>query len=281
MLPIVAQPLIRLSRGRRGVQCAVLTTVSSLAQLAPHCLRPHVAEFFVMDVDPSYVRELKLDILVRLACESNISIILSELQAYVHDANKAFVSQVIVSIGRCAVSMPSVADSCLRTLLRLVSSPSEAVSAQSIVTLRQLLLQKSVRPHRRLIDTMSAMLGRVRVPLARAALVWIVGEYREYIPKRAPDCLRKLAKTFSDEDNIVKLQILTLSCKLFLSNAKQTALLFKYIVDLCKYDVDFDLRDRARMVRALFFKRRDEQQNQHNDAKDGAEFLHHSKDATS
>jgi vesicle coat complex subunit len=49
----------------------------------------------------------------------------------------------------------------------------------------------------------------------------------EKIPLIAPDCLRKLAKSFADEDESVKHQILNLAVKLYQSNPKQTALLFK------------------------------------------------------
>jgi hypothetical protein len=37
-------------------------------------------------------------------------------------------------------------------------------------------------------------------------------------------------------------------------NPKQTKKLFKYVMDMCKYDLDYDLRDKARLYRALFFK---------------------------
>jgi len=47
------------------------------------------------------------------------------------------------------------------------------------------------------------------------------------IPLLAPDALRQLAKTFTEEDESVKVQILNLAVKLYLSNPEQTALLFK------------------------------------------------------
>lgn len=39
--------------------------------------------------------------------------------------------------------------------------------------------------------------------------------------------LRELAKSFGDEEDIVKLQILNLAAKLYLTNQKQTKLLLK------------------------------------------------------
>ena len=51
----------------------------------------------------------------------------------------------------------------------------------------------------------------------------------------------------------MKLQILTLATKLYLTNPKQTRLLCQYVYNLAKYDSNYDIRDRARLVRAIVF----------------------------
>ena len=35
--------------------------------------------------------------------------------------------------------------------------------------------------------------------MARASILWLLGEYAERVPKIAPDVLRKMAKTFATE----------------------------------------------------------------------------------
>lgn len=35
--------------------------------------------------------------------------------------------------------------------------------------------------------------------MARASILWLLGEYSERVPKVAPDVLRKMAKTFGSE----------------------------------------------------------------------------------
>lgn len=57
--------------------------------------------------------------------------------------------------------------------------------------------------------------------MARASILWLMGEYCERVPKIAPDVLRKMAKTFTVEEDIVKLQIVNLAAKLYLTNSKQ------------------------------------------------------------
>lgn len=57
--------------------------------------------------------------------------------------------------------------------------------------------------------------------MARASILWLIGENCERVPKIAPDVLRKMAKSFTNEDDLVKLQILNLGAKLYLTNSKQ------------------------------------------------------------
>lgn len=61
----------------------------------------------------------------------------------------------------------------------------------------------------------------MQVPMARASILWLIGEYCEHVPKIAPDVLRKMAKSFTNEEDIVKLQVINLAAKLYLTNSKQ------------------------------------------------------------
>lgn len=63
----------------------------------------------------------------------------------------------------------------------------------------------------------------LQVPMARASILWLMGEYCERVPKIAPDVLRKMAKTFTAEEDIVKLQTVNLAAKLYLTNSKQVS----------------------------------------------------------
>jgi AP-3 complex subunit beta len=55
------------------------------------------------------------------------------------------------------------------------------------------------------------------------------------------------------QEDIVKLQAMTLAVKLCLTNPKQTRLLAQYVLTLARYDQNYDLRDRARFLRHLVF----------------------------
>lgn len=98
---------------------------------------------------------------------------------------------------------------------------------------------------------MAKMAEKVTVPMARASILWLIGEYSDRVSKIAPDVLRKMVKTFCDEENVVKLQILNLGVKLYIANPKQVNLLVQYMFSLAKYDQNYDIRDRARFLRTL------------------------------
>ncbi len=97
------------------------------------------------------------------------------------------------------------------------------------------------------------MIEKLTVPMARASILWLIGEYSDRVSKQAPDVLRKMAKTFCEEENVVKPQILNLAAKLYVTNQKQVALLVQYVINLAKYDQNYDIRYRGRFMRALIF----------------------------
>ena len=124
--------------------------------------------------------------------------------------------------------------------------------AESVVVIKK-LLQTQTGDHREIIIHMSKLVDSITVPAARAAILWVLGEYSSRVPKIAPDVLRKMAKTFPSEDPEVKMQILNLALKLCITNPEQTRLLSQYVFNLAKYDQNYDIRDRARFMRAFIF----------------------------
>ncbi len=49
----------------------------------------------------------------------------------------------------------------------------------------------------------------------------------------------------------MKLQTVNLAAKLCIANAKQSKLLCQYVLNLAKYDLNYDIRDRARFLQKL------------------------------
>nr|XP_020659723.1 AP-3 complex subunit beta-1 isoform X2 [Pogona vitticeps] len=247
---IVAKSLVRLLRSNREVQYIVLQNIATMSIQRKGMFDPHLKSFYVRSTDPTMIKTLKLEILTNLANEANISTLLREFQTYVKSQDKQFAAATIQAIGRCATNISEVTDTCLNGLVCLLSNKDEIVVAESVVVIKK-LLQTQPAHHGEIIKRMATLLDNITVPVARASILWLIGEYCERVPKIAPDVLRKMAKSFTAEDDLVKLQILNLGAKLYLTNSKQTKLLTQYILNLGKYDQSYDIRDRTRFIRQL------------------------------
>ncbi|XP_074650639.1 AP-3 complex subunit beta-2-like isoform X2 [Tubulanus polymorphus] len=247
---LVAKALIRLLRSHKEVQYIVLSNIASMSIKRKDLFEPFLKSFYVRSNDPLHTKLLKLEILTNLATETNISTILREFQTYVTSSDRDFAAATIQAIGRCASSIAEITDACLNGLVNLMSNKDEAVVAESVVVIKK-LLQMQPTEHKEIIIHMAKLSDEITVSMARASIFWLIGEYSDRVPKIAPDVLRKAAKNFIQEEDIVKLQILNLAGKLCITNSKQTKLLCQYVFNLAKYDINYDIRDRSRFLRQL------------------------------
>uniref|UniRef100_A0A9J8AY85 AP-3 complex subunit beta n=1 Tax=Cyprinus carpio carpio TaxID=630221 RepID=A0A9J8AY85_CYPCA len=247
---IIAKALVRLMRSHSEVQYVVLQNVATMTIKRRGMFEPYLKSFYIRSTDPTQIKILKLEVLTNLANETNISTILREFQTYIKSMDKDFVAASIQAIGRCATNIGEVRDTCLNGLVQLLSNRDELVVAESVVVIKK-LLQMQPEQHSDIIKHMAKLIDNIQVPMARASILWLIGEYCEHVPKIAPDVLRNMAKTFTNEEDIVKLQIINLAAKLYLTNSKQTKLLTQYVLNLAKYDQNYDIRDRARFIRQL------------------------------
>uniref|UniRef100_A0A665TP96 AP-3 complex subunit beta n=1 Tax=Echeneis naucrates TaxID=173247 RepID=A0A665TP96_ECHNA len=232
---IVTKSLVRLLRSHREVQYIVLQNIATMSIQRKGMFEPFMKSFYVRSTDATHIKTLKVTPTI-----------------YIHSLHqdKAFAAATIQAIGRCATNISEVTDTCLNGLVLLLSNRDETVVAESVVVIKK-LLQTQPTQHSEIIKHMAKLFDNITVPMARASILWLMGEYCERVPKIAPDVLRKMAKTFTAEEDIVKLQTVNLAAKLYLINSKQTKLLTQYILNLGKYDQNYDIRDRTRFIRQL------------------------------
>jgi AP-3 complex subunit beta len=110
---------------------------------------PFLRDFFVKGTDAKFNREIKLEILVRLATPDSIEEILRELQTYCRGNEKDFVCDACTAAARVADARPECADDVLRGLLDLARSHDRdecrsvdaSVVSSALVSIRQLLQQ--------------------------------------------------------------------------------------------------------------------------------------------
>ena len=259
----VGQALLRHTRGHREIQYFMLKNIAAIANERPDIFQKNLKDFYAADSEPPFVRQMKVDIMAAIATEKNSSLILSEFSHYVKDDDKSFVRHTIKAVGRVANRMPSVSDRCLKGLMGLLATGDGGVIAEAILVLRQ-LVQQDTR-HGNILVKVGRMLTKVAEPSARAAIVWIIGEFQSKaeVAKLAPDSLRIIAKSFRKEHPAVKVQAVNLATKLSLREdvTKVQKNLCYYVLELAKYDADYDLRDRTRMLKAMLNRVRAEEKS--------------------
>jgi AP-3 complex subunit beta len=254
----VGRALTRELRNHREIAYVVLCNVAQMCERWPNMFRPELKEFYVRDGDPSFARLLKLKILCRIANRGVAPLILREMETYVRDPDKRFVEAAIRAVGEIAKRIPEVAGRCLSGLMALVRSPDPDVVAAAVVVVRRLL--QTHRGNERAVRRLVGLLDSTSVPAARSSIVWIVGEFQDVLRTESADVLRKLAKGFRGEESEVKMQIVNLAVRLHLARRAddsrdasddRVAQLAAYVLQLAKYDLDYDLRDRSRLLEGL------------------------------
>ncbi|KAH6583714.1 hypothetical protein BASA60_001312 [Batrachochytrium salamandrivorans] len=294
--------LIRLVRYSRENQYAVLMVVLSVCRAIPTPFAEYCRWFVVFDGDVAVVRDLKLEILECIACESNVAFVLSEFKTYVLSSDEMMCVRTIQAWGRLASRLPQVIEESLSTLVALVSETNAMIAGEVIIVLRRLLqLRSDTGVENGLHKTKSTTspgvpkalssnstttlivrqlfqtYGSISVAMAKASVLWLIGQNVASLARVAPDALRVALKTFGKEEVIVKLQTLNLAANVAVCLEVQAMaiamedvtsapgscdecgprvlrivrLCFEYVLELAKYDLDFDVRDRARFLDTL------------------------------
>ncbi|KAM9446764.1 AP-1 complex subunit beta-1 isoform 1-T1 [Clarias gariepinus] len=244
LLKKLAPPLVTLLSAEPELQYVALRNINLIVQKRPEVLKHEMKVFFVKYNDPIYVKLEKLDIMIRLASQANIAQVLAELKEYATEVDVDFVRKAVRAIGRCAIKVEQSAERCVSTLLDLIQTKVNYVVQEAIVVIKD-IFRKYPNKYESVIATLCENLDSLDEPEARAAMIWIVGEYAERIDN-ADELLESFLEGFHDESTQVQLQLLTAIVKLFLKKPTETQELVQQVLSLATQDSDNpDLRDRG------------------------------------
>lgn len=275
-------PLIALLRGAQDIQQIALFNIVSICLSSPADFVRYATHFLVHATDAPPVWELKLEILTLIFphAPSHVKgLILNELEHFSRGSDKALVREAVRAIGRCAQTDSATAPRCLRLLLDQITSLDGTLAAESLTVIRH-LIQQDPAAHVATVVRLAKNLDSATDPLARATIIWLVGEFSGLNGEDniAADVLRILLKDFASESELAKRQIILLGAKVYLHYINRqieetqsgsdgepgtaaprlledddhaVAKLWKYVLLLMRYDTSYDLRDRARLYKAL------------------------------
>lgn len=173
-----------------------LRNIDLLLQKQPDILQKELRVFFCKYNDPPYVKFQKLEIMVRIANDRNVDQLLAELREYALEVDMDFVRRAVKAIGQVAIKIESASEKCVNTLLDLINTKVNYVVQEAIVVIKDIF--RKYPGYEGIIPTLCKCIDELDEPNARAALIWIVGEYAEKI-SNAGDILGGFVDGFNEE----------------------------------------------------------------------------------
>ncbi|KAM1913363.1 hypothetical protein ACFX14_001315 [Malus domestica] len=264
----IIKPLLFVLRSSNASKYVVLCNIQVFAKAIPSLFSPYFEDFFICSSESYQIKALKLDILAYIATDSSISFILKEFQDYIRDPDRRFAADTVAGIGICAQRLPEMANACLEFLLaltrqQLMTGEFGSVDAEADILIQAIMSIKSIiqldpPSHEKVIIQLVRSLTSIRVPAARAMVVWMLGEYNslgDLIPRMLATVLKYLAGCFASEEVETKLQICNTAVKVLLGAKGDDVLTIKmvliYVLELAKCDLNYDVRDRAHFLKKL------------------------------
>ncbi|KAF8556169.1 hypothetical protein OG21DRAFT_1495700 [Imleria badia] len=267
----IVNPLLRIMHVSREVERVVLAYLLIISRAHPQLFSTQYQRFLVRTDDPSQVKRDKIKVMLNLCDVDNHQPLLREFIDCAEDVDDVVVGDSIHAVGRCARVVPSCTPQCLSALMIMIKSRHDIVVSNAVLVLKaliqnQLLVDASApvasQSPRSIISLLARRIDDIKHPQARACVLWLVGQYSaapgvstvvEGVADWAPDVLRKICKSFNAEGPLVRLQALTLAAKLFLLSPtdQRLGLLCRHVLSLGRYDLNYDVRDRTRMLNSL------------------------------
>ncbi|KAJ1504143.1 hypothetical protein HMI54_014830 [Coelomomyces lativittatus] len=240
----ISTALVTMMRKDPEIQYMTLQNIILIISTYPSISLNEVSVFFCLYNDPIYVKLAKLEVMVALANDTNAPQILSELKEYAMEIDVDFVKKAVKYIGRCAIQIPSVAQTCVEILNELIETHISYVLEEVIVVLRD-IFRKYPNKYEYLIERISEYLDEIQDSEAKAAFIWILGQYCDRI-QQACELLLGFTNDLALEPSNVQHALLTASVRLYLHQLPDSATLYKTVIELCTQTIENpDVRDSA------------------------------------
>lgn len=174
---------------------------------------------------------------------------------YASEVDVDFVRKAVRSIGRLAIKIPSSADRAITALLSLIETKVSYVVQEAIVVIKD-IFRRYPNQYESIIGTLCENLDVLDEPEAKAAMIWIIGQYADRI-ENSDELLDDFLYTFLEESNEVQLALLTATVKLFIRRPTAGQELVPKVLKMATEEVENpDLRDRVRRATSLLANER-------------------------
>ncbi|XP_042387028.1 beta-adaptin-like protein A [Zingiber officinale] len=238
-------PLLTLvGSGSSEQSYAVLSHLHLLVMRAPMLFSSDYKHFYCQFSDPSYIKKLKLEMLTAIANESNTYEIVTELCEYAGNVDVPIARESIRAVGKIALQQYDV-NAIVDRLLQFLEMEKDYVTAETLVLVKDLLRKYPQWSHDCIAVVGNISSKNVQEPKAKAALIWMLGEYSKDMPD-APYILENLIENWDDENAAeVRLHLLTAAMKCFLKRPPETQKALGAALAAGVADSHQDVHDRA------------------------------------
>lgn len=220
-----AGPMVALLRSSSDIEQVALANIVAFCLKWPKLYVRYASHFLVRGTDSTVLSSFKFEILTLIFphCDAFMKeMILAELRHFTNASDSELVRAAVQGIGRCAQHDPKESKRCMQLLFKQMSSQDGILVAESVTVIRH-LIQQAPESHTKTVIWLAKSLDTTVNPEARASIIWLVGEFSGIGGENniAPDVLRILTKTFADESEAAKLQIVLLAAKVYLHHLLQ------------------------------------------------------------
>ena len=203
-------------------------------------------QFFIKYDEPSYIKNLKLEILAQVASEGNIQEIVNELSEYVTDVSADIAKRSIACFGTIIIRLPHLSQHVSAQLKNFLGLQIAYVTTETIKVLKDIL-----RKYPDFVDDFVPLICRVQTDQiiendGKIAFVWILGEFGQYISD-SPYILERMAEESREVNNCEFTSALFIAVfKLFFKRAPETKALFQRLfAEIMQNGNDAHLKQRA------------------------------------
>jgi len=185
--------LVSLLNGEQEIQFVALKNINILIQKRPIIFEKDISRFFCSFTEPIYNKMEKLEIIYKLVSMNNIDTVLNELKDYSTEVDVQFVRRSVRLIGQCAIKLEKAAQRCVELLVDLVKTQISFVIQEAIIALRD-IFRRYPNNYEGAMAMVMENLSTLNDTEAKAALIWIIGEYSDRIDGCEMHLLRFLDK---------------------------------------------------------------------------------------
>ncbi len=139
----------------------------------------------------------KLQLMILLVSERNVDQVLLELKEYATEVDVEFVRKSVSAIGNCAIKLDKATPRCIDVLIELIQTRVNYVVQEAIVVIKD-IFRKYPNRYDKIIGFLCENLEVLDEPMAKASMIWIIGEYAEKI-ENADELLLSFIESFQEE----------------------------------------------------------------------------------